>query len=354
MAKRFDIGTLASPTLMPNGSLIVDAKLTRTGVFKYANPDGSERLEYRPESAVFDEASLATFPFTSVTNNHPDKMVTPETANAVTVGVVAGSVRKLDNHVAAQLIVYDAKAISDIRAGKRELSCGYTADVDDTPGVSPSGERYDSSQSNIVINHVAIVDVGRAGPEAKIHMDSARQIPIKDEKITMDPEIKKKITDLELAVLTETARADKAEADIKDQKARADKAEAFRDSEKERADKAEKQHQDSVDGLSAKVQARIALCTVAAKVLDGADISDKTDREIKEASIKAITKFDCTADHSDEYVNARFDAAIEQVKDADVDRKAEGTSNEINDSSESKADKAQRAQMERYAKLGSK
>lgn len=355
MAKRFDIGTLASPRIMPDGKLIVDAKLTRTGVFKYANPDGSERLEYRPPNAVFDETSLATFPLTSVTNDHPDTMVSTETASAVTVGVIAGDVRKVDSHVAARLVIFDAKAISDIQGGKLELSCGYTADVEVVEGISPDGERYDSVQSNICINHVAIVDVGRAGPEAKIHMDSARQIPfIKDEKANnMDPEIIKKMTDLELKILTESARADKAEAQVLDETKRADKAEAERDDAKERADKAEAERKDAADGLGDKIKARIELCTKAAKVLDAADLSNKTDREVKVAVIAKITGAEIADAKSDDYVDARFDAAVEQSNVSDKNHQVTITT-DIEDGAESPADKAQLAMLKRQAEMGIK
>jgi hypothetical protein len=36
------------------------------------------------------------------------------------------------------------------------------------PGVSPDGERFDGIMVDIVFNHVALVDVGRIGPDAVI------------------------------------------------------------------------------------------------------------------------------------------------------------------------------------------
>lgn len=345
MANRFDIGTLASPRELPDGRLIVDAKLTRTGVFPYRNPDGSTRLEYRPPSEVFDVDSLSTFQYTSVTNDHPDEMVSTENAQRVTVGTVGGNARKLDTHVAAELVIFDAQAIADIKAGKLEISCGYEAEVEESPGVSPSGERYDCIQSKIRINHVAIVDVGRAGPEARIRMDAAMQIPDNKPEQVDNMELDKLITKVaELEVKTLTLGAQ-----VVTEKARADKAEAERDAQTERADKAEKSHKDSADGFDNKVKARVKLCFDAAKVLEG-DLSGKTDREIKVDAVKAITDFDITAEHSDEYLEARYDIAIGQNVAADESR--EPTKDIKHTDSVDDSDKAREAMMKRYADKG--
>ena len=336
---------------MPDGRLIVDAKLTRTGVFKYANPDGTIRLEYRPPSEVFDAESLKTFLLASVTNDHPKNMVTPDNAKAVTVGMIGSNVRKLDDHVAAELVIYDAQAIADVEAGKLELSCGYEADVEDSPGTSPSGERYDCIQSKIRINHVAIVDVGRAGPDARIHMDAADAVQVLNretvkKKTDMDlVQALQKINELEVNLLTETARADKAEKSGVEATARADKAEAARDSNKERADKADKLHEDSENIFSDKVKARVKLCFDAKAVIDD-ELSELSDRDIKIKVVKAVTDFDITADHSDEYLECRHDMAIAQGKKSDESKNV--TEREDREDVEGGSDDAEKAMLKRH------
>ena len=54
--------------------------------------------------------------------------------------------------------------------GKLEISCGYTCDTEEKPGTHPIWGDYDAIQRNILGNHVAIVDQGRAGT-AKVRMD---------------------------------------------------------------------------------------------------------------------------------------------------------------------------------------
>jgi hypothetical protein len=51
--------------------------------------------------------------------------------------------------------------------GKKELSAGYRADHEFTPGVF-DGETYDAIQRNIIFNHVALVDKGRMGGEVAV------------------------------------------------------------------------------------------------------------------------------------------------------------------------------------------
>lgn len=307
---------------MADGRLIVDAKLTRTGVFDYRNSDGSTRKEFRPASEVFDEASLATFPLASVTNDHPADMVTVDNASGVTVGMVTGNIRRLDDHVAAELIIFDGRAIEAIEAGKLELSCGYHAEVDETSGTTPDGEHFDCSQKNIRINHVAIVDVGRAGPEARIRMDAAEPFPKPTQASTqMDiTEALQKIATLEVEKATQAARADRAEAAVVVAGERADKAEADRDvaldtvkAETARADKADSSINERVNAL---VKLRADAAAILPKDEDAARFDTMSDREIKAAVIKTVTGFEITDDHSDVYLDGRFDGAVAQASKA--------------------------------------
>ena len=76
-----------------------------------------------------------------------------------------------------------------------------------------------------------------------------------------------------------------------------------------------KEKQLSEDEMHKKVEARVALITSAKPLLgDSFDFTGKTEREIKEAVISA-SKADFKGDgKSDEYINAFFDATVEQVQ----------------------------------------
>lgn len=59
--------------------------------------------------------------------------------------------------------------IEGIESGKKkQLSMGYHYDADMTPGRTADGEPFDGTMRNIRVNHVAIVEEGRAGPDVVV------------------------------------------------------------------------------------------------------------------------------------------------------------------------------------------
>lgn len=317
MALRYDTGTLRPPVRMPDGRLRADGCLTRTGVFSYRNPDGTVRREYRPPDEVFHADSLASFAMVPVTDDHPPDMLTSTTARKFAVGTVGEGVRKDGDHVAAPLMVFDEDTIKKMDAGKVELSCGYEADIDPTPGVSPEGERYDVIQRKIRGNHVAIVDVGRAGHSARVRMDAAMMVseqPQPESRTDIMDELKKALE----AAAAEKVRADNAIAEAAAIKVRADKAEGERDALKAQLESAEKARKDAVDSINENVRARVTLETKASPIL-GAEVKldGLTEREIKLAVVKKIDGIDVPSEKSDSYIDARYDSAIERAARAD-------------------------------------
>ena len=158
------------------GFLRADAFLSRSGVFEYTLPDGSQRREYRPAEEVFHKDSLSSFSLAPMTLGHPSAMVTSKTAKSVGVGTVGEDVRRDGDKIASKVLVTDERAIAFVGAAAKQLSCGYRCDIEDTSGVSPEGEAYDVIQRNIRGNHVAIVTHGRAGPEVRLRLDAADQV----------------------------------------------------------------------------------------------------------------------------------------------------------------------------------
>lgn len=298
----------------------VDAVLTRTGVFTYRNPDGSTRREYRPDSEVFLASALESFADVPVTDDHPPAMLTAETARQFSVGHVSGEPRQDGAFVIGRLVVMDAGTIAKLEAGKVSLSCGYEVDLEETPGVTPSGERYDCIQRNIRGNHVAIVDVGRAGPEARIRMDCATLVP----EAAASPYLGEPRMTLEEAVAAlaaanekvgaEKARADAADAQVAELVQAKAKLEGDLAGAVARADASEKARTDAADSFAERVTARVRLEAAAAKVLgDDAALADMTDRAIKIAVVKRVDSVDLTDAHVDAHVDGRFDSALERA-----------------------------------------
>jgi uncharacterized protein len=226
--RRYDHFRIDAFTRTPGGGLKVDGNLTRTGVFSYTNADGTTRREYRPDASVFDKAALQGLSEAPVTVGHPANGVNPENWKRLAVGHT-GEARRNDIFVTAPVVVQDADAITRVENKElTELSVGYDIDYDPTPGVTPEGERYDGIQKNIRGNHIALLPPGkaRAGSECSLRLDSNEDQEESEElsKISshMTPE---QILALQALQVKETARADKAEADLKGSSTRADQAE---------------------------------------------------------------------------------------------------------------------------------
>jgi hypothetical protein len=159
--------------MRPDGYLVADARVARTGVQLYlgsevGKPDMNVVRVFRPESEVFSADTLASFAHRPVTNNHPGVPVNSDNWKDYAVGQTADEIVRDGQFIRVPLMVADAASIRAIEGGKRELSAGYACDVEFTAGKTPEGEAYDAIQKNIRANHVAIVDSGRAGSEVRI------------------------------------------------------------------------------------------------------------------------------------------------------------------------------------------
>ena len=163
----------------PAGFLELRARIGRAGLHDYrageiggppGRPADAPVRVYRPPAEVFDPASMASFAGKPVTLDHPSAMVDSGSWRSVAVGHSGQGVVRDGDHVAADLVVTDAAAVARAEAGS-ELSNGYWADFDFTPGVTPEGEPYDALQRNIRGNHVALVDRGRCGPSCALPAD---------------------------------------------------------------------------------------------------------------------------------------------------------------------------------------
>lgn len=329
VAYRVDIGSLRPAKRLADGRLRAEGWVSRAGVFVYRDSDGKERREYRPPDEVFHSDALGSFACVPVTDDHPPESLTAKNARRFTVGMIGESIRRDGDHVAAALTIFDDATISKMESGKVQLSCGYVADVVAEAGVTADGERYDAVQRNIRGNHVALVDVARAGPTACVRMDAAVMVIAGEtgsesaqERITMT--LEQALAALATAqekLGAEKARADAATTEVATMKTRADRADAERDSAKEALAAAEKARTDAADSVLPRVRARVALETAAKPIL-GAELKldGLADREIKIAVVKKATGVDIAADKSDDYVGARFDAEIERLAKAGESR----------------------------------
>ena len=157
-----------------SGGLRIPARVTRTGVLEYHDTEGNTWGELRPADEVFDEASLSTLKSAPVTQGHPGSLVTPDTWKRLAVGNAGDDVRRDGEFVAVSVCVQDGATLELVRAKELvELSCGYSCDLDETPGTF-EGKPYTRIQRGIRYNHVALGPEGwgRAGSDVRLHLDS--------------------------------------------------------------------------------------------------------------------------------------------------------------------------------------
>lgn len=175
----YDSVTLGEPRLTRDGYLVADAKIARAGIQLYTgkevDPENKHGLRdkaivrvFRPEEEVFSADALASFAHRPVTNDHPAEAVGASNWKAHSVGITGNEIARDGDFIRVPMVVMDQAAIDDWKAGKRELSCGYTSQLVFGDGISPAGEAYDAKQTNIRGNHLAIVARGRAGSECRI------------------------------------------------------------------------------------------------------------------------------------------------------------------------------------------
>lgn len=115
-------------------------------------------------------------------------MLDAKNAKDFAVGALVGAVTKDSDHLRGRISVYDADAIDQMEQGKTQISVGYTCDLIEKPGNHHKYGKYDAQQTNVVANHIAIVDKGRAG-SAYARMDGLTVIFDSGEWLGPDPEI---------------------------------------------------------------------------------------------------------------------------------------------------------------------
>ena len=277
----------------------------RTGILVYQNPDGSTRKEYRPAEEAFDQQSLDSLAGKPITLGHQG-MVT-STNQVRPIGSVLSAGHQDGSNITADVVLYS------LPTDARELSCGYTLDLDETPGTTPDGEHYDAVQRNIRYNHVAVVRHGRAGV-ARLNMDGDQE-PIEDGKkentmkIRLDNGLEYEAVP-EVAAYVDQLRKDAAEHKTNMDKLQA-KYDASLDDNKKLKDDAAKAKEKAEANFDAAVKDRVAMLKKADEF--GIEKADELgNMAIKKAIIKsvrgdAINLDDKSADY--------IDAAYDMVKD---------------------------------------
>lgn len=182
----FDAGTLKPAEKLANGWLRVSGQIARAGIQEYADAAGRVHRELREPTQVFDPAAMASFAQVPLTNTHPTKLLDASDARMHAVGSISAPVRA-GEWLVADMLITDAAAVAAAEAGRNELSCGYEAELDETPGMHPVYGPYDARQLNIRGNHLALVDEARAGHDARLRLDSLSAVMVRSTHSVTEP-----------------------------------------------------------------------------------------------------------------------------------------------------------------------
>jgi hypothetical protein len=210
------------------------------------DPEKIYRLWRHPDEL---KKAAATFNNIPLLNIHiPDFPGDPPRESRV--GVTHSSAEFDGTYLTNGLSVWDNSAIAGIETEEQEeLSSSYQYVADMTPGTTPDGEVYDGIMRDIVGNHVALVETGRAGsdvlvadslpPELK-HMSKRKAAAI---RATLKPLLAQD-ADLEAEVRKALLALDEADKEDKKDKPAEDEEEELDEKKKKTAEDADEDEED--------------------------------------------------------------------------------------------------------------
>lgn len=171
--------------------------------YEVGKPDTEIVTVDRPAEEVFSPAAIASFEGKPFTDDHPPVLLNPDNVGAYEKGHVQNVRRgkgEFSDFLVADIHVHDAATIQAIRNGKRQISCGYEVEYDE----SPDGKL---TQRKIRGNHVALVPEGRAGERAAIMDNSIKKRTVNPSERNKKP-MSKKNTFLHFFGLAANGRTD--------------------------------------------------------------------------------------------------------------------------------------------------
>lgn len=323
------------PRKTMDGYLVATPRIARTGIQEYTAgelgltdraPDTIVRV-YRPEEEVFHQDALHSMAHRPVTNDHPPVMVDAGNWKEFAMGMTGDEVVRDGEFIRVPMSLMDAGIIEDVANGKRELSVGYTADMDWSPG-EIDGIQYDAVQRNIRGNHLAVVDEARGGSQLRVidmkpepkeqrTMTTTRNVLIDGVNVEVSDTaaqiIQKFMDAAEEKAKTDRERLEEMQDELEEMKKKMDAAEE----EKETADAKIATLEQAVEDakltpekLDAAVKTRAAVIDAAKKVKPDVTTDGKTEADIRK-EVVASKLGDKAAEWTDEQITASFNTLVD-------------------------------------------
>lgn len=373
------------------GYLRDEPVVARVGVLTYRNADGTTRNELRLPDEVFSPESLESYSGQAITIGH-SAMVNSKNFKKHGVGTVLGAGRQDGENVLAPIIVQDERAVEQAKTRRLDqLSVGYNVDYiprtgfynkdtgearfDDERGDEKKGDqefigkewiRFDGLQTNIRVNHVALVRKGRAGAIARLNLDGDEEIDYNPQDfISHEGESMKTIridgADVEVTADV-AAHVEKLSTDLNTEKTRADQATTAKTTlevenatlKQQVADfptELEKARTDAAESVKARGQLESNAAKFGLK-----DFSQDSDIDLKKKVIGVTSKINLDG-KDDDYIEIAYDMAISSNSGISSQRGTVfGTPQTRSDSADNggSASDARRAMQDKLTKKGGK
>ncbi len=303
----------------PEGYLKATAAITGVGVQMYLDSElGGEKRElvgvFRGEDTVFHAETIASAKMKPITHQHPDINVDANNYKELSIGHIGDRVEALDEkRLGASVQITDTDVIKKIEAGLCETSAGYECYLIREDG-EYEGQPYKYRFAGpMIINHLAIVEQGRCGPEVRIldrrtnNMTKEELLKLLRDALNEDQGATENKVDIDAIV---SKMGDALLPKIEDL-INASQNDAEDDADDEGDDQDDVAPLDVADAVKARTQ----LITDVAPLLDDEqDVHSMNDREILEVAL--ADDIENIADQDDAYLRGVLDTILKDRKAA--------------------------------------
>ncbi len=155
---------------------VEDNPISKAGVFQYLGSNISPDLipdklynVYRPAEELAKAETIESFKLKPwiITHKMLGDAFDPEDDTEIE-GFIGEKIYFKDGILYANIKAVSKRLRDFIKSGVKELSCGYQCKWNIEQGVTSGGEAYDVVQTDIIGNHLALVDSGRMGPDVAV------------------------------------------------------------------------------------------------------------------------------------------------------------------------------------------
>jgi hypothetical protein len=179
MVYQFDRGTFK---VIETGEGFLKARISvaKPGVFPYFDESGNISNRVKLPDEIFSTQTLDSIKGAPLTKDHPQEngshiFVDSKNYKKYSKGNVSEP-KVVGNEIQAIATIYDAELVAEAKRRHEnnekqfESSIGFKSLIINETGIYDNKE-YDAIQRQIIVNHIALVEAGRAGSDIKLHFD---------------------------------------------------------------------------------------------------------------------------------------------------------------------------------------